>query len=149
MIGCRSGPLAAPGARHSTCSLSIQVRPMNEALLAASVFLAALAERNDQQATRRLKLFDPVANASFSIYLIHPVVASLVLGIVWRHGLEPLGLFDFYVFWIVPMVLTLVLALASARWFEAPVAAWLNERFAARAGRDPARLSPTAARLPQ
>lgn len=119
------------------------------ALLAASVFLAALAERNDQEATRLLKPFDPVANASFSIYLIHPVVASLVLGIVWRHGLEPLGIGDFYTFWIVPMVLTLVLALASARWFEAPLAAWLNERFAARADRDPAQLRTRAARLPQ
>lgn len=101
------------------------------ALLAVSIFLVALAERNDQEATRLLKPFDPVANASFSIYLIHPVVASLLLGIVWRRVLGPLDVVDFYVFWLVPMALTVVLALLSVRYFETPVAKVLNERFGA------------------
>jgi peptidoglycan/LPS O-acetylase OafA/YrhL len=120
------------------------------ALLAASTFLAALAERNDQEATRHLKPFDAVANASFSIYLIHPVVASLMLGIVWRRILEPLDVVSYYAFWLAPMALTIALALLSARWFEAPLAAWLNERFASLSGQ---RRTPppraTAARLPQ
>jgi peptidoglycan/LPS O-acetylase OafA/YrhL len=120
------------------------------ALLAGAIFLAALAERNDQQATRRLKSFDAVANASFSIYLIHPVVASLLLGVVWRRFLEPLGLVDFYAFWFAPMLLTLLLALLSVRYFEAPLAAKLNERFAALSDYRPsAPRDVTAARLPQ
>jgi peptidoglycan/LPS O-acetylase OafA/YrhL len=120
------------------------------ALLAASTFLAALAERNDQHATRLLKPFDAVANASFSIYLIHPVLGSLFLGIVWHRFLAPLDIVDFYVFWLVPMASTLVLALLSVRCFETPVAKWLNDRFAAFSSREtPARNAATAARLPQ
>jgi peptidoglycan/LPS O-acetylase OafA/YrhL len=120
------------------------------ALLALSTYLAALAERNDQDATRLLKPFDAVANASFSIYLIHPVVASLMLGIVWRRILEPLDVVSYYAFWLAPMALTVLLALLSARWFEAPLAKLLNDRFAATSGRHgtvPSRAA--AARLPQ
>src|SRR5690606_20701650 len=80
---------------------------------------------------RLLKLFDPVANASFSIYLIHPVVASLLLGIVWRHVLGPLDVADFYVFWLVPVAVTVVLALLSVRYIQTHVAKGLNERFGA------------------
>lgn len=99
-------------------------------LLAVSIFLAALAERNNQDATLPLKPFDPLAMASFSIYLIHPVVASLMLGILWRKLLEPLGFIDFYAYWLAPMAVSVVLALLSARYFEAPLGKLLNERFA-------------------
>jgi len=101
------------------------------ALLAASIFLAALAERNNPDATRLLKPFDQLANASFSIYLIHPVVASLLLGIVWRRLVEPTGFISFYAFWLAPLSVTLVLAMLSARFFETPVAKRLNDMFAA------------------
>lgn len=99
-------------------------------LLAVSIFLAALAERNNQDATLVLKPFDPLANASFSIYLIHPVVASLMLGILWRMVLEPAGVLGFYVYWLAPMAASVVLALLSAHYFEAPLAKLLNEHFA-------------------
>jgi peptidoglycan/LPS O-acetylase OafA/YrhL len=98
------------------------------ALLAASIFLAALAERNNPDATRLLKPFDQLANASFSIYLIHPVAASLMLGMVWRRIVEPLGIVDFYLYWLAPIAMSVMLALLSARYFEAPVARMLNER---------------------
>lgn len=100
------------------------------ALLAVSIFLAALAERNNQRPTLLLKPLDPLANASFSIYLIHPVVASLMLGFVWRQFLEPLDAMGFYTYWLLPMAASVVLSLASARYFEAPVAKTLNARFA-------------------
>jgi peptidoglycan/LPS O-acetylase OafA/YrhL len=100
------------------------------ALLAVSIFLAALAERNNQDATLVLKPFDPLANASFSIYLIHPVVASLMFGFVWRKVLEPLEIMSFYAYWLAPMAVSVALALLSARYFEAPLAKVLNERFA-------------------
>lgn len=101
-------------------------------LLAVAIFLAALAERNSQEATLLLKPFDPLANASFSIYLIHPVVASLMLGIFWRKVLDPLDVMSFYAYWLAPMVVSVALALASARYFEAPLAAVLNDRFASK-----------------
>jgi peptidoglycan/LPS O-acetylase OafA/YrhL len=99
------------------------------ALLAISIFLAALAERNNQDATRFLRPFDPVANASFSIYLIHPIMASLLLGIVWRHLLEPAHVVSFYVYWLVPMAASVALAVASSKYFEAPLGNALNEWF--------------------
>jgi len=102
------------------------------ALLAGSIFLSALAERNNPAATRLLKPFDPLADASFSIYLIHPVVASLLLGIVWRRFVEPSGLLGFYAFWYVPLVASIVVAMLSARFFEAPLARRINEGFAGR-----------------
>jgi peptidoglycan/LPS O-acetylase OafA/YrhL len=98
------------------------------ALLAAAIFLAAVAERNNQDGTLVLKPFDALANASFSIYLIHPVAASLMLGMVWRRIVEPLGIVDFYLYWLAPIAMSVMLALLSARYFEAPVARMLNER---------------------
>ena len=99
------------------------------ALLAVSIFLAALAERNNQDATRFLRPFDPVANASFSIYLIHPIMASLLLGIVWRRLLEPADVVSFYLYWLVPMAASVALAVASSKYFEAPLGNRLNEWF--------------------
>lgn len=116
------------------------------AVLAVSIFLAALAERNNQDATRLLKPFDPLANASFSIYLIHPVVASLMLGILWRKVLEPAGAIDFYAYWLVPMAVSVALALLSARYFEAPLAKLINERFASLSA-DARKMARNAARI--
>jgi len=100
------------------------------ALLAFSIFLAAVAERNNQEATRFLRPFDPVANASFSIYLIHPVVASLFLGIVWRHMLEPMQIVGFYAYWLIPLAASIGLAVASSKYFETPIGNALNGWFA-------------------
>ncbi len=96
------------------------------AILALSIYLAAVAERRNPQGAYFLKVFDPLGRVSFSIYLIHPVVASLVLGGLWRIVVAPTGLVSFYLFWFVPMALVLALALASFRWFETPAANWIN-----------------------
>lgn len=98
-------------------------------LLAVSIFLAALGERNNPDAMRWARPLDPVANVSFSIYLIHPVAASLGLGIVWRRILEPMQVMSFYVYWLVPMALVVIVALLSAHYFEKPVSKMLNDRF--------------------
>jgi peptidoglycan/LPS O-acetylase OafA/YrhL len=100
------------------------------ALLAVSIFLAALAERNNQDATLFLRPLDAVANASFSIYLIHPVIASLLLGIVWRHFLEPADMMGFYIYWIIPMAASVALSVASSKYFEVPLGNVLNGWFA-------------------
>jgi peptidoglycan/LPS O-acetylase OafA/YrhL len=99
-------------------------------LLAVSIFLAAVVERNNQEATLFLRPFDPVANASFSIYLIHPVVASLLLGVVWRRVLEPAEIMGFYTYWFLPLAVSIALAVASSKYFETPLGNVLNERFA-------------------
>jgi peptidoglycan/LPS O-acetylase OafA/YrhL len=99
------------------------------ALLAVSIFLAALGERNNPEAMRWAQPLDPVTNVSFSIYLIHPVIASLMLGIVWRRFLEPMHVMSFYVYWLVPMASVVIIALLSAHYFEKPLSKMLNERF--------------------
>lgn len=101
-------------------------------LLAVSMFLAALAERNNPDGARHLRLLAPLGAVSFGIYLWHPVVETLVLAIGWKHGIAPLGLVNFYVFLLVPMAITVIVALASDRWFERPVSGWLNRRFGSR-----------------
>jgi hypothetical protein len=53
-----------------------------------------------------------------------------MLGMVWRRIVEPLGIVDFYLYWLAPMAMSVVLALLSARYFEAPVARMLNDRLA-------------------
>lgn len=95
-------------------------------LLALSVWLAAVAERNNPAGARFLFVFDPLGRVSFSIYLIHPVVAALMLGGLWRMAIEPTGLISFYVFWFLPMAAVVVLSLASYHWFETPASRWIN-----------------------
>lgn len=100
------------------------------ALLAVSIFLAALAERNNPISMQWLQPFDAVSNVSFSIYLIHPVLASVMLGIVWRMFLEPMQIISFYAFWLIPMAMVVTISLVSARYFEKPVSKFLNDRLA-------------------
>lgn len=99
------------------------------AMIAGSMFLAALAERNNPDGARLLKSLAPIGAVSFGIYLWHPVVETLVLALAWKHGLAELDLIGFYAFLIVPMLATIVLALASDRLFEKPVAGWINRLF--------------------
>ncbi|MDQ0318336.1 peptidoglycan/LPS O-acetylase OafA/YrhL [Pararhizobium capsulatum DSM 1112] len=98
-------------------------------LLALSMFFAALAERNNPADAEWLSVFSPAGRASFGIYLIHPMVETILLAIVWQHFLAPLEVMSFYVFWIVPMVATIFLAMASDRYFEKPVSERLNRLF--------------------
>lgn len=101
-------------------------------LLAVSMFLAALAERHNPVGARWLAALAPAGRVSFGIYLIHPVVETILLAVVWRHFVEPLGLMSFYVFWLVPMAVTVLVAMVSDRYFEKPVGDWLNGFFGER-----------------
>ena len=98
-------------------------------LLAISLFLAGLAERNNPDGSRFLSPLHPVAKASFSIYLIHPVVELLLFSGLWRLLVEPMGAINFYAFWLLPLFLTIALAVMSDRYFEAPVNRWLVDRW--------------------
>ena len=92
------------------------------ALLSLAIFLAAIAERQAPQASAYLAFLDGLSVASFSLYLIHPVVASLLLNIAWRRVLEPMQVMNYYAFLPVAIVAALTLAIVSSRWFE-PLAA--------------------------
>jgi peptidoglycan/LPS O-acetylase OafA/YrhL len=101
------------------------------ALLAASMFLAALAERNNPDGSAWLKPLHPVGAVSMGIYLIHPVIEAIFFSVLWRKVVEPMGVVNYYVYWILPIVVTVLVALASARWFEGAAAkavnAWLGK----------------------
>lgn len=102
------------------------------ALLAASMFLAALAERNNPRSSAWLAPLQPLGQVSLGIYLIHPVIEALFFSLLWRKLVEPSGMVGFYVYWIVPMVVTVAVALASMRYFETPAANLLNRWFGER-----------------
>lgn len=96
------------------------------ALLGIAMYAAAVVERNNPQGARYLAILSPAGRVSFGIYLWHPVVETVVLAIVWRRLIEPLGILTFYQFLVVPMFLSVVVAILSDRYFEKPVSAWLN-----------------------
>jgi peptidoglycan/LPS O-acetylase OafA/YrhL len=103
------------------------------AMLALSMFLAALAERNNADGARILVPLHPIGKVSLGIYLIHPVIESIMFAILWRKLIEPLGVMSFYVYWIVPMLAVVAVAILSERHFETPLAnaigAWAKRRY--------------------
>lgn len=108
-------------------------------MLGLSLFLAALAERNNPEGSRNLIPLHPVGKVSLGIYLIHPVIESVMFAIVWRKLVEPLGVMSFYVYWFIPMLIVIAVAVASERYFETPTAnaigAWAKRRFPPASGR--------------
>ncbi|RCS25140.1 acyltransferase [Phyllobacterium salinisoli] len=97
-------------------------------VLAIAVFLAAVAERNDQNSPVYPRLLRPFAAVSFGIYLWHPVVEIVMFGLVWKRLVAPLGIVDFYAFLPIPMIATMIVAVLSYRWFEKPIGDWFLRR---------------------
>ncbi len=92
------------------------------ALLGAAMFLAALSERNNPEGSAILRHLSPAGSVSFGIYLLHPVIETIMLAVLWRK-LSSLGLpLNFYAVLWVPMLVTVLVAMASDRWFEKPLA---------------------------
>jgi peptidoglycan/LPS O-acetylase OafA/YrhL len=90
------------------------------ALIAVALFLAAVAERNAPERTAMLDIAAPVSNVSFGIYLWHPVMEAIFLSLVWRHLVGPAGWMDFYLFLLIPMVVTVFVSLLSFQLVERP-----------------------------
>ncbi|KQT64416.1 MULTISPECIES: acyltransferase family protein [unclassified Aureimonas] len=100
--------------------------------LALAMLLTALAETARPDSTRRLAFLMPLARVSFGIYLIHPVMETIFFSILWKRAVQPMETIGFYAFWLLPMIATVLVALASERWFERRFGAFL-----ASAGRAP------------
>lgn len=98
-------------------------------LLAAATFFAAVAERNDPEAAHYLKPLHPIGRVSFGIYMLHPVVETVLFAVLWRKVVEPTGMVSFYAYWFLPAATVLAVALLSDRYFEGPVSRYLNARF--------------------
>jgi peptidoglycan/LPS O-acetylase OafA/YrhL len=102
-------------------------------LLGLSMYLAALAERNNPDGSLFLAPLHPLGKVSLGIYLIHPVIEAILFAIVWRKMVEPLGIIGFYTWWLVPMAAVILIAILSERYFETPlsnlIGAWAKRRF--------------------
>lgn len=85
---------------------------------ALAMLLTALAETGRPDSTRRLGVLMPIARVSFGIYLLHPVMETIFLSLLWKRVVQPTETVGFYVFWLAPMLATVLAALASERWFE-------------------------------
>jgi peptidoglycan/LPS O-acetylase OafA/YrhL len=105
--------LAAMGTRQDSYVIVL--------IIALAMYFAAIAERNRPEGTAFLAPLHPLGKVSLGIYLIHPVVESVLLAIVWRWWIEPLGVVSFYLFLIVPALVVIVLSILSDRYFERPV----------------------------
>lgn len=95
-------------------------------LLGYAIYLAAVTEASSPRATDWLKPVSPLGQVSFGIYLIHPVVETIFFSAIWKSIGHTGWLPGYYVYWLLPMAVTIALALLSARYYEKPVGDWLN-----------------------
>lgn len=96
------------------------------ALFGVAIVLAALADRTEKDETAWLDPIMPVASVSFGLYLWHPVIELFAYSFLWK---RVTGLDDPALFWIympLPMIVTIVVALVSARRFERPAGKWIE-----------------------
>lgn len=95
-------------------------------VLALAMFCAAIAERNRPENSSYLVFLHPVGRTSLGIYLIHPVVEAIAFAVVWRMLVEPRLETGFYVYWVLPAVAVILVAILSERYFERPSAKLIN-----------------------
>ncbi len=113
------------------------------ALLFLSILLIGLSEGARPQSTARLEPLMGVMRLSFGIYILHAICEIVFLSFVWKRILEPTHLVGFYVFLPVPIVASIALAWASARFVEGPLGGASQDRAAAAS---PSRARPSSPR---
>ena len=97
-------------------------------IMAASLFAVALAETADPGSTAGVAWAMPFTRVAFGIYLLHPVVEFFFFTVLWQRWLGPKLALDgsvFYVYWVLPMLATIAIAMASERWYERQVGGWI------------------------
>ncbi|MER0238766.1 acyltransferase [Fulvimarina sp. MAC8] len=92
------------------------------ALLIFSLLTSALAETQNPQSTQVVDFAMPVTAAAFGVYIWHPVFEFIFLRAVWDRWLESTGWISFYAFMIVPMIVTIAVAVVSFRVLEPAMA---------------------------
>ncbi|MCQ0988327.1 acyltransferase family protein [Jiella marina] len=91
-------------------------------LLASALACSALAETARPDSTAFLGPLMPVTRVSFGIYIWHPVLEFFFLEVLWSRWLVSLNVIDFYVYWLLPMAATIVVAILSDRFVESRLA---------------------------
>ncbi|MCC2096099.1 MAG: acyltransferase [Hyphomicrobiales bacterium] len=105
-------------------------------VLAAALYLAAVAENNDRNATRWINPMMPVLNASFGVYLWHPVVITLMTSLLWNWYVAHWGFIGLYPYLAFVAVVSVLVAFVSMYFVEARMTrflqGWLEARIARR-----------------
>lgn len=91
-------------------------------VLAFAVFLAGLVETNDPERYSYPAFLQPAAVVSFGIYLWHPVTENFFIAFLWNKYMASTSSALFFAYIGVVMIVTVVLAIASFRFFETPAA---------------------------
>lgn len=112
------------------------------ALLGLAMYLSALAERNNPAGSAWLAPLHPLGRVSLGIYLIHPVIESIFFSLLWRKLFEAAGMIDFYTYWLMPIAVTIAVAVLSERYFETPIGRYLTSRWGTSKGRGTAHAVP-------
>ncbi|MEQ8739162.1 MAG: hypothetical protein RID59_11485, partial [Hoeflea sp.] len=95
-------------------------------LFGIAITLAALADKEGGSDTSWLKPVAPVTAVSFGVYLWHPVIELFAYSLVWK---RIIGVEDPVLFWLympIPAIVTIIVAIYSARHLERPLGKWLE-----------------------
>ncbi|MDY8108354.1 acyltransferase [Fulvimarina sp. 2208YS6-2-32] len=95
------------------------------AVLVLSLYLSAVAETRNPDSTKRLAFAMPVTAAAFGIYIWHPVFEFIFLRALWDRWLVDAGWISFYVFMLVPMAISILVAVLSFRYLEPRMAHYI------------------------
>ena len=90
-------------------------------LLFLAVLLIGLSETARPASTARLAPLMPLTRVSFGVYILHSLPEIVFLSFLWQRIVAPTQFVSFYLFWLIPMGLTLVMALLSFRLVEGPL----------------------------
>lgn len=92
------------------------------ALIGAAVLFMAVAERETPSTNGPMAWLAPVAMLSYGVYMWHPVMETVFFSGIWKlaFGAPQTGLI--YLFALLPMLATLVVAALSLRFYENPAA---------------------------
>lgn len=96
------------------------------ALFGLAIGLAALADRDDDRATRWLAPVAPVTAASFGVYMWHPVIELFAYSFLWRRVFQIDDTVLFWAYMPIPVIVSIAVAMASARYLEKPSGQWME-----------------------
>jgi peptidoglycan/LPS O-acetylase OafA/YrhL len=105
----------------AVATMLLQASPyLTIALFAAAMLFTASAETARPDSTRILAPLASISRVAFSIYLLHPVMETLFLSLLWKRVLAPVepSLALFYAYLAVPMAATVAVAVLSERFVE-------------------------------
>lgn len=134
-------PLGMTGKAAGATTPNDMIRIVAWGLPAAFLLFAAVGF--EQGRTLRAPVLDVLrhlGDSSYSLYLLHPF-ALIIVSKVWNRfdGLHAMG---WGTYGAALLIASVGLGLASYRWLETPITAWLHQRTRTRVEREPAAAAP-------